>query len=258
MRVYRSLAVISVMLFALAAMGAAQSNFTGFYVGANLGGASGTSNAKTTTIFSPTGYFAMTSPGAIAIAGAQTLHPSSAVGGGQAGFNFQISHIVLGAEVDFGHMQLSRSTMKSGIYPCCITTGFTVTQSVRTDWLFTARPRLGVAFGRVMVYGTGGIAVTDFNYKAQFADTFATATENGGVNENRTGWIGGGGAEFRLTHHWSVKGEYLHADFGGVRTTSTNLFATFGGTPVAFPTNIWTHRANLTTNIGRVGVNFRF
>jgi outer membrane immunogenic protein len=252
----RPLAAICVIIFALVAVGSAKAgDFSGFYVGANLGGASGTSNAKTTTIFSPTGYFATTSPGAIA--GAQQLTPSSFTGGGQAGYNFQISHIVLGAEVDFGHMQLSQSTMKSGIYPCCVTTGFTVTQSVRTDWLFTARPRLGVAFGRVMFYGTGGLAVTDLDYKARFADTFATATENGGVNENRTGWIAGGGAEFRLTHHWSIKGEFLHSDFGGVTNTSTNLFATLG-TPIAFPTNIWTHRANLTTNIGRLGINFRF
>ncbi|HTC92792.1 MAG TPA: outer membrane beta-barrel protein [Terriglobales bacterium] len=253
----RPLAVIFVLIFALVAMGTAQSgNFTGFYVGVNLGGASGTSDAKTTTIFSPTGYFAMTSPGAIAIAGRQQLTPTSFTGGGQAGFNFQISHIVLGAEADFGHMQLSQSMQKSGTYPCCAPTGFTVTQSVRTDWLFTARPRLGVAFGPVMFYGTGGLAVTDFNYKARFDDTFATATENGGVNENRTGWIAGGGAEFRITHRWSVKGEFLRADFGGVRNTSTNLMAF--SPPIAYPTNVWTHRANLTTNIGRVGINFHF
>jgi outer membrane immunogenic protein len=245
------------MIFVVAvATSALAGEFSGIYAGVNLGGASGGSNATTTTIFSPTGYFATTSPGAIAIAGRQKLEPSSFVGGGQAGANFQIGHIVLGGEVDFGHMQLSQQQSKSGIYPCCPTTGFTVTQSVRTDWLFTARPRVGVAFGRVMLYGTGGVAVTDFNYKANFIDTFATAAENGGVNENRSGWIAGGGVEFRLAHHWSVKGEVLHADFDRVTTTSTNLTAF--SPPIPFPTNVWTHHASLKATMGRMGINFRF
>src|SRR5713101_5763436 len=254
----RPLAVIFVLIFALVAMGSAQSNFTGFYVGANLGGASGTSDVTTTTIFSPTGYFAMTSPPAIAIAGKQRMNPSSFTGGGQVGYNFQMSHVVLGAETDYSFLQFSQTVSKSGIYPCCVTTGFTVRQSIRTNWLYTARPRIGVAFGPVMFYGTGGLALTHFKYKEVFTDTFATARENGGVNENRVGWIAGGGAEFRFTHHWSVKGEYLHADFGGVTNTSTNLTTTFGTTPFVFPTNVWTHHASLRTNIGRVGVNFRF
>ena len=44
-------------------------DFSGFYVGVNAGGASGTSDVTTTTIFSPTGYFAASSVPAIAIAG---------------------------------------------------------------------------------------------------------------------------------------------------------------------------------------------
>src|SRR5260370_1951309 len=143
----RPLAVIFVLIFALVAMSSAQpGNFTGFYVGVNLGGASGTSDAKTTTIFSPTGYFAMTSPGAIAIAGRQQLTPTSFTGGGQAGFNFQISHIVLGAEVDFGHMQLSQSMQKSGPYPCCAPTGFTATPSLSTACFFTPPHPLSSTF----------------------------------------------------------------------------------------------------------------
>jgi outer membrane immunogenic protein len=28
--------------------------------------------------------------------------------------------------------------------------------------------------------------------------------------------------------------------------------------PVAFPTNVFTHTVNLTSNIGRVGINYKF
>src|SRR5260370_4945488 len=73
----RPFAVIFVLIFALVAMGSAQSNFTGFYVGANFGGASGTSNVTTTTIFSPTGYFSMTLPPSNAIARKHRINRSS-------------------------------------------------------------------------------------------------------------------------------------------------------------------------------------
>ena len=46
-------------------------NWTGWYIGLNAGGAWGRFNAATTTIFSPTGYFAQSSVPAIAAAGAQ-------------------------------------------------------------------------------------------------------------------------------------------------------------------------------------------
>lgn len=247
------------IVFALfAGLPAHAGDFKGFYVGFNGGGAHNNSNATTTTIFSPTGYFATTSPGAIAIAGAQNPTANGFTGGGLAGYNFQLGSFVLGFEADFGGMSMVASQTKSGTYPCCAPTGFTVTQKVSTNWLFTARPRIGFTKGPVLVYGTGGVAMTNLNYEARFTDTFATALETGGVkNSSQTGWIAGGGAEFRVDHNWSVKGEFLHADFGSVTKTSTNLTA-FSGPPIAFPTNIFTHTTNLTSNIYRFGLNFRF
>jgi len=127
---------------------------------------------------------------------------------------------------------------------------------VSTDWLFTGRGRLGFATGKLLVYGTGGLAATNLNYKALFTDTFATAHENASVEEKRKGWIAGGGAEFRVNHHWSIKGEYLYADFGQEQTKSTNLTAFTP--PIAFPSNVFTHNADLTARIFRGGLNYRF
>jgi len=231
-------------------------DFSGFYVGVNAGGASGTSDVTTTTIFSPTGYFAASSVPAIAIAGKNQLNPGSFTGGGQIGYNFQTGHLVIGGEADMGHMQLNELRSKSGIYPCCAPTGFTVAQSISTHYLLTVRPRVGVAFGRLLFYFTGGVAVTNAEYKTLFTDTFATARESATVRADRSSWIVGGGAEFRVTHHWSIKGEFLHTDFNNFRTTSTNLTAFTP--PIPFPSNIWSHNATLTANIGRAGINFRF
>ncbi len=246
-----------VLVLAAASFGQSGQSWKGFYVGANVGGVKSNSDAFTYTAFSPTGYFATTSIPAIAAVGApQRLDPSGFTGGGQFGYNFQGGHWVLGFEADFGGMSLDSTKTGSATYPCCAPTAFTVTQSVNTSWLITARPRLGITHGPVMLYGTGGLAVTNVNYQAVFTDTFATAHENGGVKELRTGFTGGGGVEFQVGRRWSVKGEYLYANFGQVATTSTNLTAFTPAIP--FPTNIFVHKDDLSANMFRFGFNYRF
>jgi outer membrane immunogenic protein len=97
-------------------------NWSGFYVGGNLGGAWGDFDANTTTVFSPIGYFATTSPPAINAVGAQHIHASGFTGGGQAGYNWQAGSIVYGIEVDIDHLGLKGSTSATGVYPCCAPT----------------------------------------------------------------------------------------------------------------------------------------
>lgn len=231
-------------------------NFQGAYIGGYAGGNQASSDAHTFTVFSPTGYFASSSVPAIATVGNQNLTPSGFSGGGTAGMNLQHKSLVYGGELDFGSMKMSASKAGTATYPCCAPTAFTVTQTVSTDWLFTARGRLGFATGNLLIYGTGGFAAANFKYQAVFTDTFATAHENGGVDQKRKGFTGGGGAEYRLSHHWSLKAEYLFADFFQGQTTSRNLTAFTP--PIAFPTNQFTHNADLTAQIYRGGLNYRF
>ena len=61
-------------------------------------------------------------------------------------------NIVFGLETDFNYFGLKGSSTGSGIYPCCVTTGFTVNTSVSTDWLITFRPRLGIASNNWLFY----------------------------------------------------------------------------------------------------------
>jgi outer membrane immunogenic protein len=242
------------LLAVFAAIPANAGDYKGFYAGVNLGGAHGSSNVFTGTVFSPVGYFATTSPIAINAVGTQNPTANGFNGGGQVGYNLQHNAWVAGLETDFGAMPLTALTSGTAPYPCCPTTNFTVTQTVETSWLYTLRPRLGVTHGPVLIYGTGGWAMTNLQYQAFFKDTFASASEGKAVDRTQSGWVAGAGAEFKVGHHWSVKGEYLYGDFGSVSTTSTNLKTTFG----AFPTNVFTHSADLTANIYRFGFNYRF
>jgi outer membrane immunogenic protein len=101
------------------------------------------------------------------------------VAGGQVGFNIQRGSVVAGIETD-----LDSVTANGGGY-----TG-------------TARGRLGLAVDRLLFYGTGGYAYAGSACTGCFAD----------------GWVAGTGVEYKLDKNWSIKGEYLHAEFTSLPT----------------------------------------
>lgn len=231
-------------------------NWTGVYAGLNAGGAIGKSTATTTTVFSPTGYFARSSPPAIAEAGDQSLDNNSFIGGAQVGYNWQFGKFVIGGEVDFNYMNINESTECTAGYPCCPPTTFNIKSSVDTDWLFTARPRIGYVSNNWLFYVTGGLAVTRLKADFIFTDTFANGYESGSISKTKAGWTVGGGIEMGLKKNWSLKAEYLYVDFGSESTTSQN-FTAFTP-PIAFPTNTFTHTIDMQVHIVRVGLNYRF
>lgn len=232
-------------------------SWTGFYIGANAGGAWGTFDPRTSTVFSPTGYFASTSVTAINAAGVQSIKTSGFTGGFEAGYNWQFGNIVFGIEGDIEAFQLKGSATSGPVlYPCCAPTSFTISSNASTNWLNTDRARLGVAANNWLFFVTGGAAVTDLKTNFAFTDTFATAAESASISGTRVGWAAGGGIEASLWRGWSVKAEYLFVDFGRVSVNSTNLTAFTP--PIAFPTNVFTHSVDLTASIARVGLNYRF
>jgi outer membrane immunogenic protein len=247
----------SMMILAFAAVTAAQTvDWKGFYVGGSLGGALERAAATTTTIFSPIGYFAQSSIPVVATVGAQHPRATGLAGGVTAGYIGLKGMWAYGVEIDLGAMSTNGSQTGTAPYPVLPSTTLTITQSVKTNWLLTVRPRVGVTRGKVLYYLTGGLAVTDMNYQEVFTDTFADCNENGGVKTTKVGWTAGGGIEYQAGRRWSVKAEYLYADFGTVSTTSSNL--TGFSPPAPFPTNVFTHIASLRAHVIRGGFNYRF
>lgn len=148
-------------------------------------------------------------------------------------------------------MHLSDSQRQTGAYNSSPTKTFSISQSFHTDWLATVRPRVGVTFDRLMVYGTGGVALTRFKYDEEFQDTFNPALASASLSQTRLGWTAGGGAEFLLREHWSIKGEYLYADFGRFSTTSML-------TAPAGKLDRFDHSATFNVHLVRLGLNYRF
>jgi len=227
--------------------------WTGPYAGIYLGGNLGKAVANTSTEFTPSGYFNMVNPPVINSAGRQTLKPSGFNVGGQAGYNYQVSHhVVVGAEADFAWMGGAKKS-DSVNAPYAFPFGdFTISQSVGTDWLATARGRAGYLWHGILIYGTGGVAMTNLNYEATFTDTFAAAHESGSIKTTRLGWTGGIGGEYKFSPKFSIKLEGLYADLGRSTTTSTNLTTSLGST------NPFTHSIYLKEELIRFGFNYHF
>ncbi|WFU76309.1 outer membrane protein [Bradyrhizobium sp. CB2312] len=232
-------------------------NWTGFYVGGNVGGQWGSADPTTSTVFSPAGYFAASSVPAINTVGAQSVNSSSVTGGFTAGYNWQVNHAVFGLEGDINYFGFKGSATGSGLYPCCAPSTFTVNASVSADWLATIRGRIGfLATPNWLIYATGGAAISEVKGNFVFTDNyFAGASESAAVRDTRVGWTAGLGGEYAVGNGWSLKAEYLYVDLGRIATTSTNLTsATFG----PFPSSVYTHSVDLKSNIVRVGVNYKF
>jgi hypothetical protein len=92
-------------------------DWSGLYVGVNAGGAWGTLHSRTTTDFNlaplggPLVYLVsgLDSFGTLAAAGAQDLKTSSIIAGGQVGYNWQRSGLVIGVESDMDYIHLRGS-----------------------------------------------------------------------------------------------------------------------------------------------------
>jgi outer membrane immunogenic protein len=189
-------------------------SWTGFYVGGNVGYGFARANADVT------------------VGGVTTRVDSEnlrgAVGGGQAGFNWQTGPLVLGIEGD-----LQWSGQKA------VFTLGGITQTDRINTFGTVRARAGVAVDRVLVYGTGGWA-----YGTWRTDLTVPGVGTGNYSISRSAWAAGAGAEVAFTDHLTAKLEYLYLDTGRINDATTLPGVTF------------TNR--LKDNVVRVGVNYLF
>lgn len=240
-----------------------EDSWTGFYVGGFGGYTNGRAAANVSTISSS----AIGNPAVIAgIAkdGSQKINSKGFSGGGTFGYNYQKGKFFVGGEVDFSsdkvNKTVSATTLYNSEFPASAINSKTITQTVKSDWRFTARPRIGVAFNKAVVYVTGGLAVTNIKYNGSYSDKIVgISKESSSFSKTKAGTSVGAGVEFKVASKWSIKAEYLFTQFGRVSTTSTNFTLSdfgFGGEPV--PQQVFTHSTDLKSHSIRFGVNYRF
>jgi outer membrane immunogenic protein len=211
-------------------------DWSGFYIGANVGGAWIRESSSTTALNGAVGGGGNRGTG---LGGR-----SGVVGGGQIGYNFMVApNFLLGIEADVDGTSLSGSALS----PSGADRG-----NAKIDAFGTVRGRVGFTQNNWLFYGTGGFAwstgsVTRTQIVAQPTAVPPIPAAAGTVetsSNTRTGWAAGGGVEWGFAQNWTVKAEYLYLDLGKV----TSVF------PLAnrMQTN------TLTMNVARIGVNYKF
>ncbi|MDP4025098.1 porin family protein [Methylobacterium sp. NEAU 140] len=181
--------------------------------------------------------------------------------GGGVGYNYQFTPgagIVVGVEADAQYTDLARTGVQSIFRPAFNPNVLTNTYRTDLSFLGTVRGRIGYAFDRVLVYGTGGFAYGDVTQRVAF-QTGAPLTYLGSRSRIETGYVYGGGIEYALptdsflnffrSSAVTIKGEYLRYDLG-----SNNLFVpSVGGPGVGYVS-----RFNTEGALARGGINFKF
>jgi outer membrane immunogenic protein len=221
-------------------------NWTGFYLGANFGGSWGHESHE---LFNGI-------PGNSE--GGFTHDPNGVIGGGQIGYNWQFAPwfgwgtgTVLGIEADFqGSSQRSKN---DGTFSDPVFGPVTFSGGVedKLEWFGTVRGRAGIAFDRVLWYGTGGWAFGE----AKLDEGTLTSSNAGGPiagtafsssNSMDGGWTVGGGIDWAFLDNWTAKLEYLYVDFG----TRSNV--AIPGGPFIITSG------HFIDNVARGGVNYKF
>ncbi len=155
--------------------------------------------------------------------------------GGAVGYNWQRRNYVYGLEADTSFASIAGSSSVCGVgglaaHAC----------GTKSDAFSTVRARGGLVIDNSLIYATGGLAVA--RIKAYDLGFSSVAGQSGSAT--RLGWTIGAGVEQKLDAHWSVKAEYLRASFA--RTT---YFTLTGFSP---------ERVDMSANILRAGVNYKF
>ena len=187
----------------------ASQNWTGVYVGANVGGGWGQTNWN-----SSTGVLGAFSDSVFAASGTA----NGFVVGGQIGANYQIGPWVMGVEADAGWADIDGNARCAT--SSAIVTSFTC--HTRIDSLGTVTGRFGETFGNLLVYGKGGAAWDREEHTAVQGLSSPTTIFSG--DATRWGWAIGAGLEYAFTPAWSGKVEYDYLSFGNAGVGTSDGF----------------------------------
>lgn len=202
-----------------------------------------------------------------------TVRSDGFTGGGQIGYNYQFgagTGVVLGIEADAAYTDLRQTQTLSNTtnFGPLVTPGAPLTTRVNEyrgnlDFLGTVRGRIGYAFDRLLIYGTGGFAYGGVDSQVTFfAPNGAIPFFQGRENSIQTGYAYGGGMEYAVTsdsvfnrlnvfnsNAVTLKVEYIHYDLG---ERSLAIPGVNGG-----PGN-YSATVRNDGDLVRAGINFKF
>ena len=268
---------------AVAPIPVAVANWTGCYIGGDIGWYTAKQDGITSAFPSP-GFGAPAINGG-GIAGYGVLPTShglgrdGAIGGGFAGCNYQVNKFVFGIEGDVSWIDRNSSDARpvNGSFATVANfpvAGTNMRLNASNDWVATLRGRLGLVVGPTnnwMIYGTGGVALTETRYSAAFTPStdptslFGFGCPAGGacfgrssatLTQQKAGWVAGAGVEWMLTPNWLVRAEYLHYQFEGASGVVPAVLASGAAACAGCGWNAnW---SDLKIDSVRVGLSYKF
>jgi outer membrane immunogenic protein len=209
-------------------------------------------------------------------------YPDSFIGGGQIGYNWQVSPIwVVGFEADFQGAVEKDSEYFNAPFSFIVpvvggppgdtspVTGTVVTNyTTKIDWFGTARARLGYVWGNgnVLTYVTGGLAYgkVDLEGTSTISGTalgLFSITDTFGHSQVNTGWVVGYGTEgvidFWGARNWTWKIESLYMDLGHLTGVTTGTSVNLAPPPSVTGGQVTTN-SHFIDGILRAGLNYKF
>lgn len=217
-------------------------NWTGFYIGGQAGYAYGDNH----------GAYNLSTPAGVIGSGALNQDAQGVIFGGHVGYNHQFDNFVAGLEgsVD-GTNLIARQTIGTSD---AAGDNAVLTSFVQSDIQGAVRARAGYAFGRLLPYAAGGLAIGSFGTQSDLAssnaalgfyDGFAT---KGLQWTTRVGWTVGGGVQWAVNNNWSIRGEYRYSDFGNLANSPN----------VAIPATLYGGGRHLDQNQVQFGFSYKF
>ena len=212
-------------------------NWTGFYVGANVG--YGLGRNKGNEVLSVPPVFPVDT------AQSFTHTPNGIPVGAQAGYNWQTGNWVAGTEGDWQWTNQRDSISITNGTPSSNLNRLGLTLDQTTQWLATLRGRLGYDRSGWLWYLTAGGAAGSVKENDALTIAFPMTT-TAQFNHTLAGWTIGAGVEKTITGSWTAKFEYLYVNLGA----ATDSFAVGPGA-------IETVHQNFADHIVRLGLNYR-
>ena len=157
--------------------------------------------------------------------GSVSFDDTGFLGGVQAGYNWQFDNIVVGLQTDFAY-----TSAKVGLDSEGSSGG-----EQKLEWLGSTTARIGYAFDNLLVYGKGGVAYGQSTFEVPFTQGLSLQDSQWHV-----GWTAGAGVEYAFTQNITGLLEYNYVDLGSQDYAAGFL------------------RADLTSNVIKAGVNYKF
>jgi outer membrane immunogenic protein len=210
-------------------------SWTGFYLGGEVGYGWGEEGDNFDSVTGyPLDHFGVSGP----------------KGGIKAGYNQQYNMLVLGIEADLEASGIHGS--KGTTFQTNEGTGVS-SLSMRNTWQGSLRARAGVAFDRLLIYATGGLAVAN-DKESYYVDdpSFGPGGTiwSGSQTNTLWGWTIGGGGEYAIDDHWRLTAELRYASFAHASySIPANLSSS--GTGTSF-------QAGFNETLAQIGLDYRF